>query len=104
MRSKKKLPNYDDIIFLDFESAKLARASMVDTLKYANKWHPESKHFMSVADLECDIYGTRVKHKIVEGYPADNRRYGWYKRPGIYEVENGNPDAGYIFEDPVLLA
>ena len=110
MRPKKKLPKYDDVIFLDFESAKLARASLMDNLKYFKKKHPECKHFMSVRDLETDIYGTRVKHKIVEGFEPgdqvveDNRKYGWYKRPGIYEVENGNPEAGYIFEEPVLLA
>ena len=104
MRPKKKLPKYDDIIFLDFESAKLARASMMDTLKYAKKKHPECKHFVSVADFEFNIYGTKVKcYRIVEGYAADNRRYGWYKSPGIYEVENGNPSAGYIFEEPVRL-
>ena len=109
MRPKKKLPKYDDIIFLDFESAKLARASMIDTLKYANKKHPESKHFISIRDLENTIYGTRVKYRIVENYEPgtqlleENRKYGWYKRPGIYEVENGNPSAGYIFEEPVRL-
>ena len=103
MRPKKKLPEYDDVIFLDFESARIARASMMDALKLLNRKHPESKHFMSVADFEFDIYGTKLDYKIAFGYPADNRRYGWYKRPGIYEVENGNPSAGYIFEEPVLL-
>ena len=110
MRPKKRLPNYDDIIFADFESAKLARDMMMGTLKDAKDRNPKSKHFMSVRDLKDNLYSTKLDYKIVEGYKPgdqvveDNWKYGWYKRPGIYEVENGNPSAGYIFEDPVLLA
>lgn len=110
MRPKKKLPKYDDIIFFKFEDAKLARDMMMGTLKDAKKKDPESKHFMSVRDLKDNLYSTKLDYKIVEGFEPgdqvveDNRKYGWYKRPGIYEVENGNPEAGYIFEEPVLLA
>lgn len=110
MRPKKKLPKYDDVIFFKFEDAKRARDIMMDALKGAKEDHPEiKKHFISVMDLKNNLYSTRLDYKIVEGYDKgdqvveDNWKYGWTKRPGIYEVENGNPQAGYIFEEPVYL-
>ena len=109
MRPKKKLPKYDDVIFFKFEDAKRARDIMMKSLKYAKENHPEIKHFTSVKDLESILYNSRLHYKIVDGYEPgdqvveDNWKYGWTKRPGIYEVENGNPSAGYIFEEPVYL-
>ena len=109
MRPKKKLPKYDDIIFFKFEDAKRVRSVIMDILSHAKEKDPENKHFVSVSDLKNNLSQTRLDQMIVDGSKPgdqvveDNRKYGWTKRPGIYEVENGNPSAGYIFEEPVLL-
>ena len=110
MRPKKKLPKYDDVIFFKFEDAKRARDIIMGILKEINKKDPGNKHFVSVKDLKCNLSQTNLDYMIAVGFEKgdqvveDNRKYGWTKRPGIYEVENGNPSAGYVFEEPVLLA
>ena len=104
----KRLPKYDDVIFKDFEQAKNARNIIMDILNYAKKNHP-GYHFISVRDLLNNLHTSDVKYRVIEGFEPgdqvveDNKFYGWTKRPGIYEVENGNPSAGYIFEEPVYL-
>ena len=65
-------------------------------------------NFKEEYDIESCAHKIKC-YRIVENYEPgtqlleENRKYGWYKRPGIYEVENGNPSAGYIFEEPVRL-
>ena len=108
-KTDKILPKYSDFVFTSFEDAKKARNLLMECLKNAKLIAPKLKHFISIADMYGNLYGNDISYrtikessKTIENEP-DNSRYGWFKKPGIYEFKNGCPEEGYIFEDPELI-
>lgn len=92
---------YNEIIFADFESAKKARRLVYNALK------SRDTDFVSIGDLQNDLFDHNDivwKKRVLTWRRCRDIMYGWKKKGhlAIYEYENGNPDAGYIFEDPVF--
>ena len=110
--AKKNYPKYKHFISVSDLINNLYNLQNVKDIKIKNDIFEEQDPSEleladGIEDFSSIYFNTEHKRQVIndpdEQRYSDNRNYGWTKRPGIYEVENGNPSAGYIFEEPVYL-